>query len=37
MHFIRAIAYKTFRLEHGSEEWKTFVADLKKVTQMEVF
>ena len=32
MHFIRAIAYKTFRLEHGSEEWKTFIADLKKVT-----
>ena len=36
-HFIRAIANKTFKLEHGSEEWKTFIADLKKVTQMEVF
>ena len=37
MHFIRAISSKTYKLQHGSEEWNAFVADLKKVTQMEIY
>ena len=37
MHFLRAIATKTYTLQHGSEEWLTFITDLRKVTQMEVF
>ena len=36
-HFARAICYKTFSLQQGSEEWCTFITDLTKVTQMEVF
>jgi len=37
MHFIRAICAKTYTLQHNSQEWKTFVARLTNVTQMEVF
>ena len=37
MHFLRAITSKTYTLQHGSEEWVTFITDLRKVTQIEVF
>ena len=30
--FIRAICYKTYTLQHDSEDWRTFIDDLKKVT-----
>ena len=37
LHFVRAIMFKTFNLQHGSEEWTGFVADLTKLTKLEIF
>lgn len=37
LHFIRAIFYKTYSLQVGSEEWCSFIDDLTKVTKLEVF
>ena len=36
-HFLRAIFHKTFSLQLGTEEWRAFIADLGRATQLEVF
>lgn len=34
---MRAIANKTYTLQHNSEEWQAFVGNLQRVTQLELF
>ena len=36
-NFSRAIASKTYTLELGSQDWKDFITNLTRVTQMSVF